>query len=45
VQLAPKPAANGVGDLSRELAYLNSNAGFTVQLAQGTEAFTGPLLP
>ena len=24
VQLAPKPAANGVGDLSRELAYLNA---------------------
>jgi len=45
VQLAPKPAANGVGDLSRELAYLNANAGFTVQLAQGTEAFRGPLLP
>ena len=45
VQLAPKPAANGVGDLSRELAYLNANAGFTVQLAQGTEAFTGSLLP
>ena len=45
LQLAPKPAANGVGDLSRELAYLNANAGFSVQLAQGTEAFRGPLLP
>ncbi len=45
VQLAPKPAANGVGDLAKELDYLNANAGFSVALAQGTEAFTGSLLP
>jgi hypothetical protein len=45
VEIAPKPAANGVGDVSRELTYLNANAGLTVQLANGTEPFTGPLLP
>ncbi len=44
LQIAPKPGANGVGDLSRELAYANAH-GAPVQLANGTEAFTGPLLP
>jgi hypothetical protein len=44
VQLAPKPAANGVGDLSRELAYANAH-GFSVSLANGTEPFRGTLLP
>jgi hypothetical protein len=45
VELAPEPGSNGVGDVSRELAYLNAHAGFTAQLAQGTEPFRGPLLP
>src|SRR5215208_6006270 len=44
LQIAPKVGANGVGDLSRELAYANGH-GAGVQLADGTEAFTGPLLP
>ena len=44
LQIAPKVGANGVGDLSRELAYANAH-GAGVQLANGTEAFTGPLLP
>ena len=44
LQIAPKVGANGVGDLSRELAYANAH-GAAVQLANGTEAFTGPLLP
>jgi hypothetical protein len=44
LQLAPKAGANGVGDVSRELAYANSH-GMSVQLANGTEPFTGPLLP
>jgi len=44
LQVAPKAGANGVGDLSRELAYANAN-GAGVQLANGTEVFTGPLLP
>ncbi len=45
LQLAPKPAANGVSDLSRALAYMESHGGPDVTLAQGTEPFTGPLLP
>jgi len=44
LQIAPKVGANGVGDLSRELAYANAN-GAGVQLANGTEPFRGPLLP
>jgi len=44
LQLAPKAGANGVGDVSRELTYANSH-GMSVSLANGTEAFTGPLLP
>ena len=44
LQIAPKAGANGVGDLSRELAYASAH-GSPVQLANGTEAFTGPLLP
>ncbi len=44
LQIAPKVGANGVGDLSHELAYANAN-GAGVTLANGTEAFTGPLLP
>jgi hypothetical protein len=41
VALAPLPASNGVGDLSRELAYARAHSSFTgVQLANGTEPFT-----
>ncbi len=45
VQLAPLAGSNGVGDVSKELNYLNTTGGFSVTLANGTEAFTGPLLP
>jgi hypothetical protein len=45
LQIAPLPAGNGVGDLSRELAYMESHGGPDVTLAQGTTAFRGPLLP
>lgn len=44
VQLAPVAGSNGVGDLSRELAYLNSHTSFAVQLALGTEPFDGSKL-
>ena len=38
--LAPLPASNGVGDMSRELSYLNAYGGLgTVTLALGTEPF------
>ena len=42
--IAPLAGSNGVGDLSRELAYVSSH-GAAVTLATGTEAFRGPLLP
>jgi hypothetical protein len=45
VELAPKAGSNGVGDVSRELDYLHSHTSSTgVTLANGTEAFRGPLL-
>lgn len=38
--VAPLPGSNGVGDLSRELTYLNDHGGLgTVSLALGTEPF------
>jgi hypothetical protein len=43
--LAPIPASNGVGSLTRELQYLGAHTSFAVTLANGTEAFRGPLLP
>ena len=45
LQIAPVAGGNGVGDLSRELAYMESHGGPDVTLANGTEAFRGPLLP
>ena len=43
--VAPLAGSNGVGDLSRELAYLNAHGGLgTVSLALGTEPFN-PRLP
>ena len=45
VQLAPLAGSNGVGDVAKELAYLDSTGGFSVTLADGTEPFTGQLLP
>lgn len=42
--IAPIPASNNAGDLSRELAYASSH-GFGVTLAQGTEAFNPNRLP
>jgi hypothetical protein len=45
VAIAPLALSNGVGDVAKELAYVNSTGGFSVTLAGGTEAFRGPLLP
>jgi hypothetical protein len=46
VAIAPLPASNGVGDLAKELAYAQTSGGFAgVQLANGTEPFTGGLIP
>jgi hypothetical protein len=45
LNLLPQPGSNGVGDLSRELAYASAHGGLgTVQLVPGTEKFRGPLL-
>ena len=38
--IAPLPASNGVGDLSKELAYANANGFGGTALANGTEPFT-----
>lgn len=40
VAIAPLPASNGVGDLSRELGYANANGFSGTALANGTEPFT-----
>jgi hypothetical protein len=45
IRAAPTPASNGVGDLSREIAYMESHGGPDVTLGLGTEPFAGPLLP
>jgi len=45
LQLAPLAGSNGVGDLSKELAYLRSHSSFTgMQLVPGTQAFKGNLV-
>jgi hypothetical protein len=44
LQIAPLPAGNGVGDVSREIAYMKAHGGPDVTLAAGTEPFRGPLI-
>jgi hypothetical protein len=44
LQLAPVAGGNGVGDISREIAYMKSHGGPDLTLANGTEPFTGPLI-
>jgi hypothetical protein len=45
LQIAPLVGSNGVSDVSREVAYMEAHGGPDVTLANGTEPFTGPLLP
>ena len=45
LQVAPLAGSNGVGDISRELAYVAAHGGPSVQLAPGTEAFDPSQLP
>jgi hypothetical protein len=45
LQIAPRVGSNGVSDVSRAVAYMESHGGPDVTLASGTEPFTGPLLP
>jgi hypothetical protein len=44
VALAPLPASNGIGDLSRELAYARANGFSGVQLVTGNRPFTPDLV-
>jgi len=45
VELAPLPAANGVGTLAKELAYANSATGLGLSVATGTTPFSGVPVP
>jgi hypothetical protein len=45
LELAPTPAANGVGDLAQEIAYMHANSSFGgVNLVPGTQPFNANLL-
>jgi len=43
VELAPVTGSNGVGDVSREVAYMHAHGGPAANIVDGTEPFTGPL--
>jgi hypothetical protein len=46
VAIAPVTGSNGVGDIAKELAYMQANSSFSgVSLALGTEPFKGGPLP
>lgn len=45
VELAPTPAANGVGTLAKELAYANTATGLGLKVANGTTPFSATPLP
>jgi hypothetical protein len=45
VELAPVPASNGVGTLSKELAYANGATGLAIKAAPGTTAFSSTPVP
>jgi hypothetical protein len=45
ISIAPLPASNNFGDLSRELAYAQSHGQPGLTLALGTQAFDGSKLP
>jgi hypothetical protein len=44
LDILPAPGSNGVGDISRELTYMQQHSSFSgVSLADGTQAFSSPL--
>ena len=46
VAIAPLPGSNGVGDVAKELSYMQANSAFSgVSLALGTEPFKAGSLP
>jgi hypothetical protein len=44
LQLAPVAASNGVSDLAKAVAYMESHGGPDVTLANGTQPFTGSII-
>jgi len=44
VELAPLAGSNGVGDVAKEVAYMQAHGGPAANIVNGTEPFTGPLL-
>jgi hypothetical protein len=45
LQIAPAPGSNGVGDISKEIAYMHANSSFSgVNLVPGTEPFKPDLV-
>ena len=45
VSLAPLPASNGVGTLTKELAYANAVTGLGIRVAPGTTPFSAVPVP
>jgi len=45
VAIAPLPASNGVGDVNKEINWMHAHGGPGANIVNGTEPFTGPLLP
>jgi hypothetical protein len=45
VAIAPLPASNGVGDVAKEINWMHAHGGPGANIVNGTEPFTGPLLP
>jgi hypothetical protein len=45
IDFLPLPGSNGVGDVGREIAYMQAHYDGSVQLAKGTEAFKPNALP
>jgi hypothetical protein len=45
VAIAPLAGSNGVGDVGKEVAYMQAHGGPGANIVNGTEAFTGPLSP
>src|SRR3954451_22789185 len=44
LEIAPTPAANGVGDIAKEIAYMHAHSSFRgVKLVPGTEPFNADL--
>jgi hypothetical protein len=45
VAIAPLAGSNGVGDVAKEIAWMHGHGGPGASIVNGTEPFTGPLLP